>query len=174
MSLEVFAERLREAGGTVSIHEGLSEAVSYILDKLGGKTILAVKTPPEAARILEDGGVQVIRPGSRHHLGFMEAEASIGFADAGVAETGSILYITRYVWEEAAIFSPETHVSLLSSKDIHPGLEDLADKLHNALSRGLSAYLITGPSSTGDIEGEIIIGVHGSRVLHVAIYGGEE
>jgi len=175
--LEIFAERLREAGGTVSIHRELDEAVTYALRKLGSGSIIGVKVPENIAGMLERRCVQLLGMDAHRLLDrsrLIEAEASIGFADAGVAETGSILYLTRTVDEEAAIFSPETHITILNSNLILPTLEDLSDKLYTALSTGLSAYLITGPSSTGDIEGEIVVGAHGSRFLHVAIYGGDE
>ena len=179
MVLQRFLERVREAGGSASTHKTLPEAINHVADMASKhRLILGVRLHDYVARNLEKRlkgrGITLLRitplssPGKSVLSG---AGLSIGVADAGVAETGSILYLTLSAVEEAAIFSPETHIAILDSHAIIPELTGISNLLSKAFGKGYSAYLITGPSSTGDIEGEIIRGVHASRFLHVAVYG---
>ncbi|MEM3952788.1 MAG: LUD domain-containing protein, partial [Nitrososphaerota archaeon] len=84
--------------------------------------------------------------------------------------TGTLVYKASSSIEEVSLYFPEKHISIISKDRIIYDLEDLEKlSVENILERGESLLLITGSSSTADIEGEIIRGVHGPRVLYVFV-----
>lgn len=177
--VERFREALEAVGGEASIARTFEEAMAKAADlasSYGAELVLGVRLWEEAAEALEEAltgrGVKLVRvePLTLIDSTTMSgAEVSVGAAEYGVAESGTILYFTRAGVEEAAIFAPRAHISILSAERLYETLPEVEEAVLSALERGLSTFLITGPSCTADIEGELVRGVHGSQRLHVVI-----
>jgi len=92
-----------------------------------------------------------------------EAELGVTMADAVVCETGSILIRDTPSRRRLASLVPERHLCLVAEDRIAPTLAEAI-----ALVGRENAVLISGPSRTADIEGVMILGIHGPRMLMVA------
>jgi len=174
-----FCERVRDAGGSVEVVRGLEEAAAKAAEKAvahGGRIVYGVRLWKEIADSLEEAlaerGLRFLKVDPLTLVdpsAVGEAEVSVGAAELGIAESGTIVYFARAAVEEAAIFASETHISILNLERILESPSELEREAESALARGLSVFLLTGPSCTADVEGEIIRGVHGSQNLHVIL-----
>lgn len=104
-----------------------------------------------------------------------DATLCISFAEAGIAETGSLLVELTDPADRAATALATKHAVFLRSKTIVPSLCDLSTALKAKLCGGGPAYfsITTGPSRTADIERVLTIGVHGPKELHILLLEGE-
>jgi len=82
-------------------------------------------------------------------------------AEAGVAETGSILVIGENRDALSASLLPEIHIAILRADAIYRTLDEVLSLPEIVNSR--AASLISGPSRTADIEMTLTIGVHGPK-----------
>ena len=105
-----------------------------------------------------------------------QADLGISIAQAGVAQTGSLLLDLATPSERSATALPPVHLVILRASTIVPDLYALHDTLRDALGSPQNAYLslITGPSRTADIERVLTIGVHGPKELHILIVEGDQ
>ncbi len=103
---------------------------------------------------------------------FFSADLSVTGADYLIAETGSLVYLSRAAEPRSASLLPAVHVVTARPEQILPDLFDVFDRLP-AAAAALPACvtLVTGPSKTGDIELKLVTGVHGPGELHVVVIG---
>jgi L-lactate dehydrogenase complex protein LldG len=105
--------------------------------------------------------------------GRAEAADQVGLtrAIAGVAETGTLILASGPDNPVTLNFLPETHIVLLSAKDIVGSYEDAWIKLRERFGKSLprTVNMISGPSCTGDIGSTIIRGAHGPRRMCVIV-----
>ncbi|MCF8885585.1 MAG: LUD domain-containing protein [Nitrososphaerota archaeon] len=174
--LKLFVTRLRE----IDVDTHLCKNVDELYDNLKG-LVENVETPIPIVgngtdyrrelikKMLKDGlKFRIMVPDLLEP--FSDIELSIGFPEYGLANTGTLVYKASSSIEEVSLYFPEKHISIISKDRIIYDLEDLEKlSVENILERGESLLLITGSSSTADIEGEIIRGVHGPRVLYVFV-----
>lgn len=161
------AERLVERAKSVLA----SGEVLSALDELPGAVsayLAAQKLPSEAAIAPELAhidwgrfGVRTLEPPSRRSVG-----VSVAFAEAAIAETGSIILTSRESpWPNLLA---DTHIAVVRRGDIVASFEDAVGQLAgNRLPRSL--HIATGPSRTGDIEQTLELGAHGAVRLHVVV-----
>lgn len=99
------------------------------------------------------------------------ARIGVTMAAFGVAETGSIVEITRQDADRLVSALPRVHVCILYADTIVATLADAAPRLREAFTAegAMTATFISGPSRTGDIEMNLTLGVHGPEVMHVVI-----
>jgi L-lactate dehydrogenase complex protein LldG len=95
-------------------------------------------------------------------------DLDIGVTDvyAAVAETGSLVIRPDPGHGRALSLVPMVHVAIVEPTNIVADLIDLMAKLA-AEPRAANITIITGPSKTADIEGELVTGVHGPGVVGV-------
>jgi len=90
-------------------------------------------------------------------------------AYCGIAETGTLMFLSGPDTPPAVSLLPETHVAVLPVSRIVPAMEDawaLLRKEHGKLPRAVN--FVSGPSRTADIEQTVTLGAHGPyRVLIV-------
>lgn len=107
------------------------------------------------------------------------AKADIGIteADFGIADTGTIVLTANEKQPRSVSLIPPVHIAIIKSDVIVENLTDLFVLLTNTISQSGSLTnltscitFITGPSRTGDIELNIILGVHGPKELFILIY----
>jgi L-lactate dehydrogenase complex protein LldG len=95
---------------------------------------------------------------------------ALTFANAGVAETGTLVLCSSPETPTTLNFLPDNYICVINQADIYPCMEDIWDLLRNQ-GKGMprSINFITGPSRTADVEQTIQLGAHGPRRLHVII-----
>lgn len=101
--------------------------------------------------------------------------AAISHAEAGVAETGTLVLFSGVENPTTLNFLPDHHLVVLNAADITGDLESVWPRLRKMYGKGgmpRTVNCITGPSRSGDIEQTILLGAHGPRSLHVLIIEG--
>ena len=112
--------------------------------------------------------------GAGLHLDARPATGTDRLAVTGVfcaiAETGTMVIVSGAQTPTASILLPETHVAIVPAQRIVAGMEDafaLLRRERGALPRAVN--MVSGPSSTGDIEQTIVLGAHGPYRVHVLV-----
>ncbi|TXS90272.1 hypothetical protein FV139_18625 [Parahaliea maris] len=94
-----------------------------------------------------------------------EAATGLVLADAGIAETGTLVFTNRTVASSLLFLVDHLAVLLLLSR-----LQRRQEDTCRAIDRDASAvHLVSGPSRTADVEQTIQIGAHGPRRLLVFV-----
>jgi L-lactate dehydrogenase complex protein LldG len=149
---------------------GLSAPAADLCETVTRKTIAApdLSDADFAAlgNLCEEKGFRLIREGLRDHLGGIDI--AVTRADAGIAETGTLVLRSREEELRIATMVAEVHVAILpvsairaTSHDVEPLLRQW---MHDAPD--YTAF-ITGASRTADIERVLALGVHGPLELHI-------
>lgn len=96
--------------------------------------------------------------------------AALTGAFAGIAETGTLMFVSGPDHPTTLNFLPDTHIVVLDREQIAGAYEEAWDRLR-AAGNGLprTVNFVTGPSRTGDIEQKIELGAHGPRRLHILL-----
>ena len=115
-------------------------------------------------------------PTLEREFGRASADDAVGLshATAAVAETGTLVLASGADNPVTINFLPETHIVVLEAKDIVGPYEDAYLRLRARFGDRLmprTANFISGPSRTGDIGGELVMGAHGPRRLCVIVVG---
>ena len=92
---------------------------------------------------------------------------ALSLAEAAIAETASLVIRSGPHMPVLDAFLPLHHLVAVRRRDILPYLDDFLD--HADLSRSRNVVIVTGPSGTTDIEGSLVIGVHGPATLHIFV-----
>jgi len=95
-------------------------------------------------------------------------DAAFAAADYGIAETGTLAFLSGPRSLSSWHYRPGREIVLLGKNLILPRLEDLFART-GAMPASLN--LVTGPSRTADIEQTIELGAHGPRALDILIVG---
>ena len=93
--------------------------------------------------------------------------AGVSRALYGLADTGSVVLAASPEEPRANSLLPEVHVSLLAEDRILAGLAELFEVVGGELPSALA--IVTGPSRSGDIEQQLVVGVHGPGEVHVVL-----
>ncbi|KQQ90332.1 LUD domain-containing protein [Aureimonas sp. Leaf324] len=100
----------------------------------------------------------------------VDDRVSVSMAERGIAETASLVLRSGPEMAILDAFLPLHHIAVLRVRDIVAYLEDAVAGADLARSRNL--VVVTGPSGTTDIEGSLVIGVHGPATLHILLVEG--
>ncbi len=93
---------------------------------------------------------------------------------AGVAETGTLVFVSGPEHPTSLNLLPETHIVILRERDVVGPLEDVFARLRARYGEGAmprTVNTVTGPSRTGDIEQQLELGAHGPRRMHILLVG---
>lgn len=104
-----------------------------------------------------------------HHRNYVNVELGITGADAGLAESGSLVLSHGEGRPRMVSLIPEIHIALLDVASIASGLAHWAVANPDAAAFTANLVFITGPSRTGDIEQQLNLGVHGPRHVHIVM-----
>jgi len=159
--------------GTVDCASDRSAAVKavahYLYQHYRSHRLVAGNDPRLAAMPWRDAGVLPrfgsVEPGE---------PVALSFARLGIAETGTIVTWTGKANPAANNLLPEHHIVLVDSADLVPCMEQAWDKINldiDTTGRPRGINFIAGPSSTADIEGQLVYGAHGPRSWHVILMG---
>ena len=167
-----FAEKVELVAATfvpAPTVDHVSGLVSSYLEERGiDKEIVATTDPlVEAVRWSNEFAVargRAAEPGDR---------VSVVGAYAGIAETGTLVFVSDRATPTTLNFLPEFHIAVLARDRLVAHLEDVWVRLRSERSRlPRTVNFITGPSRTGDIELQLELGAHGPRRLHVVLVDG--
>ena len=113
-------------------------------------------------------GIQLVNRSLREYLGGIDVGLTV--ADAGIAETGTLVIDSSDEEIRLATMISEVHVAILPAGRIAASADELAPSLKATLAQpGNFTAFITGASRTADIERVLAIGVHGPLALHILI-----
>jgi len=101
-------------------------------------------------------------------------EVGLSHAAAAVAETGTLVLASGADNPVTLTYLPETHIVVVEGKDLVGGYEGAWDKLRARFGRRAmprTVNLVSGPSRTADIGGQLVMGAHGPRRLCVILVG---
>lgn len=171
--LERFLSRLKINNISIEVADSRSDAVKRIARILytehNTHRAVAGNDSRLAALPWRDGGVLV-----RFGVATAQDPVSISYARFGIAETGSLVLYENRDNPAANNWLPQDHIVVLDGNDLVGDLEDAwagirAERASRRMPRGVT--FISGPSSTGDIVGQIVTGAHGPQRLHLVYLG---
>ncbi|PIW26039.1 MAG: lactate utilization protein [Rhodospirillales bacterium CG15_BIG_FIL_POST_REV_8_21_14_020_66_15] len=143
---------------------------------------LAAQNMPAALRMTPDPRLKAA-PWDRTALAVSEGPAEgsdtagLSHAFGGVAETGSLVFLSGPESPTTVNFLPPVHIAVVRAKDIAGNFEDTWARLRSerANTEGNGRFMprtvnwISGPSRTADIELTLFLGIHGPKKLHIVI-----
>lgn len=170
---EAFLVNVLKNHGSADCVGNRAEAVTtighYIYSHFRSHRLVAGNDPRLAAMPWRDAGVLP-------RFGRLEVgePVALSFAQLGVVETGAIMTWTGKSNPAANNLLPEHHIVLVDTADLVPDMEHAWGRIkqgmeQNGAPRGIN--FIAGPSSTADIEGQLVYGAHGPRKWHVILMG---
>jgi L-lactate dehydrogenase complex protein LldG len=95
-------------------------------------------------------------------------DASLTDVTYAIAETGSLVIKSSAQHGRALSLVPIVHVAIVEPRNCLPDLLDLMETLGRE-GVGNNVTIITGPSKTADIEGALVVGVHGPGEVQVFV-----
>jgi L-lactate utilization protein LutC len=96
-------------------------------------------------------------------------DIGISQAQAGIAETGTLLLDSSRERHRLVSLVPPVHIAILDASQIVATLGEALTLLRGDEQVSPIVTLVTGPSRTADIELTLAIGVHGPQELYVVI-----
>lgn len=165
--IDRFQAAAEAAGAVVRRFSSLEQAAAHVRE-MAGEILAASELPADIRQALSQ---LTFAPSEEYR----NTKACVSFAQAGIADTGSLLLELSDHIERSATALPPVHLVFLRAASIVPDLTALSGTLAKLLASSPHSYLslITGPSRTADIERVLTIGVHGPKELHILILAGE-
>ncbi len=181
---ERFQAALEALAGVVHEARSIDEAadvVAGLASRLGSRTILGwtdeAMALPGMTAALQARGVSIVDPeipqaGDARAAKLAELAAlSLGLtgADAGLADTGSVIVATGPGRPRMASLLVPVHVAVLRVDRLVDSISGLLATRGDLVAAGSNLVAITGPSRTADIEHTLSRGVHGPGEVHVIL-----
>ena len=153
--------------GPLSPH-GVPRAVVGIASGHGGRSFMAWDELPAPGVVsaLATAGLDRV---AEHQLGYHHLDLGITGADAGLAESGSVVMLHGQGRPRMASLAPNVHVAILDLSLLHRTLSHWAAQHPDLVEQTANLVVVTGPSRSGDIEMELNLGVHGPRHVHIVL-----
>jgi L-lactate dehydrogenase complex protein LldG len=142
------------------------------VESVSGHCIITTDTADVLSRIIADLKARRIansdNPPNAHDI--FGYEVGISTAQAGIAETGTLVLDSACERHRLISLVPPVHIAIINASAI---VETLGDALTLLQKKEISPAItfITGPSRTADIELTLAIGVHGPQELYVIVDG---
>ena len=146
-----------------------------MIDLLRAKNLKRIAMPASSsleklgvAKALRAAGLQVSGWDQITLDELYEFDASVTDVTWAIAETGSLVIKSSRNHGRSISLVPMVHVAIVEPKNCVPDLLDLMEILEKE-GVGNNVTIITGPSKTADIEGALVVGVHGPGEVHVFV-----
>jgi L-lactate dehydrogenase complex protein LldG len=175
--VDLFKASLEEVDGHCLIVHDETELVQALTDilrnlrqtKLSSLRV-AVSDSTEVRRLTElvdlDLDEVAVTPSVTDVFSF---DIGISGAQAGIAETGTLLLDSSRERHRLVSLVPPIHIAILDASQIVTTLGDALSLMLRDEQVSPIITLVTGPSRTADIELTLAIGVHGPQELYVII-----
>jgi L-lactate utilization protein LutC len=98
-----------------------------------------------------------------------DVEVGITYAQAGIAETGTLVLDSAVEQNRLISLVPPVHIAMLDVSRIYQTLGETLAMLQSGDELSPAITFITGPSRTADIELTLTVGVHGPQELYVIV-----
>jgi L-lactate dehydrogenase complex protein LldG len=169
-----FADEAGKVDATIQRIATLAELPGAVADYLAGHNL------PKTVRVapsLESAPWET-QPMLERDVGIAAGADTVGLsrAFAGVAETGTLVFLSGPDNPTTVNFLPPTHIAVLRAGDLAGSYEQVwarvrAESGENAEKTQLPRTVnwITGPSRTADIEQTLLLGAHGPQRLHIVV-----
>jgi L-lactate dehydrogenase complex protein LldG len=120
-------------------------------------------------RGLKAAGLEVRKWGEMTLDEIYDFDCGVTDVYCAVAETGSLVIRSSSQHGRSLSLVPNIYVAILEPKNFVADLVDLFEKMKadGVAEGGGATHIITGPSKTADIEMNLVVGVHGPRVVQV-------
>jgi L-lactate dehydrogenase complex protein LldG len=148
--IERFKESVESVAGRCVVTTDVTDVLSQILAQLKAQRIATSENPPNAREI----------------FGF---DVGISNAQAGIAETGTLVLDSAYERHRLVSLVPPVHIAIVKASAIVETLAEALALLRKDKEISPAITFITGPSRTADIELTLAIGVHGPQQLYVIV-----
>ncbi len=169
---DLFIAKARGVSASVAEIGSMDDVPGAVADYLARENLPARLVTAPALVDIDWSATPMIQ--TRHGAAVKTDETSVTVAEAGIAETGTLLLSSGPDTPTTLNFVPPTHIVVLRRDRIVGSYEDAWDRLREKTAQSAvprAANFITGPSRTGDIEQKIEIGVHGPLRLHILVVG---
>jgi L-lactate dehydrogenase complex protein LldG len=184
-----FTEELERLDGEVFVVDGDAAARGKVLELLesnNAKRILAwhFKHIPveklytavkQAGYIISYANTRKADPQERQReiMRLEAAEVGLTGADAVAATTGTLVVSTAPGKERFPTILPPVHIAVVELQQFVPRLEDWLAQERGVgspvIENSANVCFISGPSRTGDIEQQLVLGVHGPKRIQVVV-----
>jgi L-lactate utilization protein LutC len=175
-----FCDEFTAAGGLVHIVADAVAARDTVMNLLQSRSVRRVILGAgpafdslDLAEKLKEAGLEIISAssGAASRDDFFAADAGISGVDYLIAETGSIVLLSRPEQPRSLSLLPPLYIAAARRDQLLADLFDLFDPELWSERGGLPSCLslVTGPSKTGDIELRLVTGVHGPGEVHVVL-----
>ena len=172
--IELFLEMSRRAAATVARLDNLDDVPGAVADYLAGENL------PARLKLAPDARLQGLPWGSRPLIEISAGRShgddavSLCHAEAGIAETGTLMLASGPESPTTLNFLPDTEIVLLPADAVVGGMEEAWRILRGRFpgqSLPRTVNLVTGPSRSADIGLKLQLGAHGPRRLHILLVG---
>ena len=140
---ETFLERLKLHAGELMATQDLAQ--------FEGRAVCDEDVPAEIKAMLGEPAPTV-----------WDAEIGVTLAEIAVAETGSLVLSARAGRRRLASLAPPIHAVIIRKSQVVSSLDEAVARMPLQTS-----VIVTGPSRTADVEGIMVMGVHGPKRLWV-------
>ena len=100
---------------------------------------------------------------------FDAIDAGVTAAEAGIADTGTLVLIPGPNEPRTLSLVPSVHVAVLMVSTLYAGLPAALRALAPELDMPTNLLLVTGPSKTADIQQTLAFGAHGPKELVIVL-----
>jgi L-lactate dehydrogenase complex protein LldG len=175
--VEAFRNSLEAVDGhciVVQNEQAVIQALTETITRLQQTKLLArriaLSDSPEVERLVRLTDLEVeelaIAPSASEVFHF---DVGISQAQAGIAETGTLLLDSARERHRLVSLVPPVHIAIINASQIVGTLGEALAMLRSEKMVSPIVTLVTGPSRTADIELTLAIGVHGPQELFVII-----
>jgi len=162
------AESMQSTTEEVANEAAVPAAVARYLR--AGKLPLVGCVWPQLARLDWRGAGLSLEPRAASRENGGDDLVGVTGAFAALAETGTLMLVSGPGTPGSVSLVPETHIAVLKASRVVAHMEEAWDMARAELGRLPRAVnFISGPSRTGDIEQQIVLGAHGPYRVHVII-----
>jgi len=181
-----FTRELEKLMGTVHRVADDAQAQARVLDLLEARGVARVLAwddewirPAGLSDALRTRGIVVepcwLPPDGPERTSRLKAldDVVVGITGAygALADTGSLVVVSGPGRGRIASLMPPVHIAVVGAEQLSPTLATFLADNPDVADVGSNVVAITGPSRTGDIEGTLVLGVHGPGDLHVILIG---
>ncbi|WP_370675349.1 lactate utilization protein C [Pleomorphomonas sp. PLEO] len=168
--LALFVRKAGEVFATVVRLDSRDDIPSAVADYLRARNL------PQAIRHGDDPRLANVPWGREAQLSVTTGPSAgqdlvgLSHADAGVAETGTVVLTSGADNPTTLNFLPDHHIVVVDASTVAGDYETVLADLRRRFGAGVmprTVNLITGPSRSADIEETLLLGAHGPRSLHI-------
>jgi L-lactate dehydrogenase complex protein LldG len=163
-----FVAQATRAAADVRHLSRMRDVPAAIADALRARNMKAAVHFPEASGALKDLAWDMAPGLARQHTPPGPDDAAVSLAPYGIAETGTLAFVSRWNAPASWHFRPGLEIAVIRASDIVADFESVtAREKQDGWPSTLN--LVTGPSRTGDIEQTLELGAHGPKALVVLV-----